>query len=140
MNRRIEKSAVFKNNVASENGGAIASPVYATFELPEDTIFEGNSVRYVSEPSLSRLRRLGGCGKHAGHYVISCTRQRNTSHNGSNVFFVKPFMTARVLKSKRLPSSSSENDIYICGLYVIRCTRSPSGRTFMFVKNNQRLL
>lgn len=43
----IKKSAVFENNVASEDGGAISSPFDATFELPEDTVFEGNYVRYV---------------------------------------------------------------------------------------------
>ena len=63
----IKKSAVFENNVASEDGGAISSPFDATFELPEDTVFEGNYVRYVSRLSIAlryscsflRLHRLG---------------------------------------------------------------------------------
>lgn len=44
----IQKSAVFKNNVATSNGGAISSPSYATFVLPDNTKFKGNYVRYVS--------------------------------------------------------------------------------------------
>eukprot|EP00904_Undaria_pinnatifida_P011695 jgi/Undpi1/7656/HiC_scaffold_23.g10129.m1 len=42
----IKQSAVFRNNVASEDGGAITSPSYATFDLPDDTVFDGNYVRY----------------------------------------------------------------------------------------------
>lgn len=48
QNGSIEKSAVFKLNVASANGGAISSPSYATLKLPEDTLFEENSVSNVS--------------------------------------------------------------------------------------------
>lgn len=44
----IDKSAVFTNNVAGKNGGAIYSPAYATLELPEATVFEGNTVTDVS--------------------------------------------------------------------------------------------
>ena len=44
----IKKSAVFQNNVASEDGGAIFSSFDSTFQVPEDTVFEGNYVRYVS--------------------------------------------------------------------------------------------
>eukprot|EP00904_Undaria_pinnatifida_P011697 jgi/Undpi1/7658/HiC_scaffold_23.g10131.m1 len=42
----IKLSAVFEDNVASEDGGAISSPFDATFVLPDDTVFEGNYVRY----------------------------------------------------------------------------------------------
>lgn len=41
----IKKSAVFRNNDSNRNGGAVSSPVYATFELPDDTVFEGNTLR-----------------------------------------------------------------------------------------------
>lgn len=44
----IDKSAVFTNNVAGKNGGAIYSPAYATLEIPEATVFEGNTVTDVS--------------------------------------------------------------------------------------------
>lgn len=44
----IKKSAVFRNNESNRDGGAVSSPVYATFELPDDTVFEGNSLRNVS--------------------------------------------------------------------------------------------
>lgn len=44
----IKKSAVFRNNDSNRNGGAVSSPVYATFELPDDTVFEGNTLRNVS--------------------------------------------------------------------------------------------
>lgn len=44
---RISKSAVFSQNRAVFNGGAIVSPYDATFELPDDTVFEGNTIHYV---------------------------------------------------------------------------------------------
>ena len=52
----IEKSAVFKFNVASGNGGAISSPSYATLKLPEDTFFGDNSLSDVSAPGRWQLR------------------------------------------------------------------------------------
>lgn len=48
---RIKKTADFLNNVASENGGAISSPADATFDLPDNVVFDGNYVRYVSQSS-----------------------------------------------------------------------------------------
>lgn len=57
---RISKSAVFRNNLANGDGGAIYNLATSNLVLPSNTIFEGNTAPSVREWG-PKARRYGRC-------------------------------------------------------------------------------